>query len=193
MYFLIAIGIWISILFQIKKDKLEHKKVNDKTQQWFNNSKIEFDKFIEEYVAPDSLVDYAERTIYSNSDAAKIIKRRIQTEAGINATHDMAIRAILAQYGKIIKKTAYGGIRTTTYGKEALKIERKFMIWYNKELQQHGFKFPLLFVTWKDKLRLKSGDDTVVTLIDDCDEIISGIYFWEPIKAFATGLDGIII
>lgn len=193
LYFLIAIGIWIYILYSIKKDKREHEKVSRNTQQWFDSSKENFDNFIERYIAPDSMIDYAEHAVYSDSEIAKNIKERIKTEIGLRATDDMAIRAILAQYGKIVKKTAYGGIRTSIYGRERMGFERKFMIWYDKELQAHGFDFPLLFVTWNNKLRLKSGDDTVAVPVNQCEEIVSGIYFWEPIKAFASGLDNVVV
>lgn len=192
MYFLLAIGIWIYIITIINNDKRNHKKVSEQTQKWFDDAKLEFDTFLKKYVADDSLVDFIEHEVYTDSDVAKNMKERIYKETSIKATDDMTIRALLAKDCKVLRKTAYGGIRTNINGKKEMERERRFIVWYDNELRSCGFPYPILFVPWNQKVNLKSGDDSASLTLIECTDVTSGIYFWSPIKAFATGLDSIV-
>ena len=192
MYFLLAIGIWVYIIIAINNDKRRHRKISEQTQKWFNDAKMDFDTFLRKYVADDSLVNFIEHEVYTDSDVAKNMKERIYKETSIKATDDMTIRALLAKDCKILRKTAYGGIRTNTNGKKEMERERRFIMWYDNELRSYGFPYPILFVPWNKKVNLKAGDDSVSLELIECTDVTSGVYFWSPIKAFATGLDSIV-
>lgn len=73
-----------------------------------------------------------------------------------------------------------------------MKIERRFLTWYDKELRLHGFPYKLLFAPWHKKTEFRAGDITVAIPVSEHPEITSGVYFWEPIRAFASGGENII-
>lgn len=192
MYFLLAVALWIYIAYILKSGKSRREKSQKERKEWFDKASEDHDKFVELYSASDELLSSVQHLTYSNEDEATEMRYRIESETGIKSTSDMAIRALLAQNCKIPRTTAYSGLRSSPYGEKDMETERRFLIWYDKELRLHGFPYKLLFAPWHKKTEFRAGDTTVAIPVSKCPEITSGVYFWEPIRAFASCGDSII-
>lgn len=192
MYFLMAVALWICIVCIFKYDKSQHKKSQKAKSEWFDKAQIEHSKFMELYAASDELLSQTQQLVYLDNFEVSAMRDRIGYEAGVNTTSDMIVRALLAQNCKIPKASAYSGIRSSTCGQTDMELERKFLIWYDNELRLRGFPYELMFVARNDKIKFRAGDISVATPMSAQPEITSGIYFWEPIRAFASGGENII-
>lgn len=192
MYFLLALALWGCIVYILKRDKFLREKSQNERKAWFEKANEDHDKFIELYSASKRRLSAVQHLVYSNAAVSMAMNYRIENEAGVKPTDDMAIRALLAQGCKMPNSTAYSGFRSSPCGKTDMEIERKFLMWYDKELRIHGFPYKLLFVPWHKKDKFKSGDITVAVPVTENPEITSGVYFWEPIRAFASGGDNIV-
>lgn len=116
------------------------------------------------------------------------IQNRIKNEAKIDIVADDMVRlGILAQDGKIPKQEAMFGFRS--FGlwdyeeKERWKIQRKFMVWYDKELGLNGIKEPLLFVSGVYESKVKLNMNLAVP-VSVATEVVGGKYFWEPMRLY---------
>lgn len=147
---------------------------------------------MELYAASDELLSQTQQLVYSDNSDVCAMRNRIGCEAGVNPTSDMIVRALLAQKCKMPKVSAYSGLRSSPCGQIDMELERRFLIWYDNELRLRGFPYELLFVTWDNKIKFRSGDTSVATPVLEQPEVTSGIYFWEPIRAFASGGENII-
>lgn len=154
---------------------------------------MDHDKFVELYAASDELLNSVQCVVYSNNEEARDIRYRMESEAGIKSTSDMAIMALLAQNCKIMKNSAYSGFRSSPCGEKDMEIERRFLSWYDKELRLHGFQYKLLFAPWHKKTEFRAGDITVAIPVSERPEITNGTYFWEPIRAFASCGKSVVI
>lgn len=192
MYFLLAVALWVCIAYILKSGKVRREKSQKERKEWFDKASKDHDRFIELYSASDEQLSAVQHLTYSNNDEAMIMRYRIESEAGVKSTADMTIRALLAQDCKIPKTTAYSGFRSSPCGEMDMKIERRFLTWYDKELRLHGFPYKLLFAPWHKKTEFRAGDITVAIPVSEHPEITSGVYFWEPIRAFASGGENII-
>lgn len=192
MYFLLAVALWVCIAYILKSEKSRRNKSQRERREWFDKANNDHDRFVEVYSAPNELVSAAQHLVYSNDEEAMMMRYRIEIEAGIKSTADMTIRALLAQDCKMPITTAYSGFRSSPCGEKDMKIERKFLTWYDKELRLRGFPYKLLFAPWHKKTEFRAGDITVAIPVSERPEITSGVYFWEPIRAFASGGDNVI-
>lgn len=192
MYFLLAVALWVCIAYILKSGKSSHEKSQRARQEWFDKAKADHDKFVEAYAAPDELLAQVQHAVYSNDDEAQAMRYRIESETGVKATSDMTVRALLAQNCKMSRNTAYSGFCSSPCGEKNMEIERRFLTWYDKELRLHGFQYKLLFAPWHKKTEFRAGDITVATPISERPEITSGVYFWEPIRAFASCGESVI-
>lgn len=192
MYFLLAVALWGCIAYIFIRDKSRAKKSRRTQSERFDKANKEHDKFIELYTVSDEVLSQTQHLVYSNNKEACIMRNRIESEAGIKSTSDMTVRALLAQNCKMSRNSAYSGFSTSPYGRADMEIERKFLIWYDKELRLCGFPYKLLFVPWYKETDLKAGDITVAVPVSECSEITSGVYFWEPIRAFTLGGECVI-
>lgn len=192
MYFLIAVALWICIACIFRHEKLQHKKSQKNKSEWFDKAQTEHNEFMELYAASDELLSQTQQLVYSDNSDVCAMRNRIGCEAGVNPTSDMIVRALLAQKCKMPKVSAYSGLRSSPCGQIDMELERRFLIWYDNELRLRGFPYELLFVTWDNKIKFRSGDTSVATPVLEQPEVTSGIYFWEPIRAFASGGENII-
>ena len=175
MYFLLAVALWVCIAYILKSGKLRHEKSQKAQREWFDKAREDHDRFIELYAASDELLSQTRHLVYSNDDEAQAMRYRIEREAGIKSTSDMTVRALLAQSCKM-----------------SVEIERSFLTWYDKELRLHGFPYKLLFTPWHKKTEFRAGDMTAAIPVSERPEITSGVYFWEPIRAFASCGENVI-
>lgn len=136
------------------------------------------------------------------NDAYVEMKERIKREAGITAIKsEMIHMGLVAQYAKIPMAYAYRGIPSARLGRyvEAQEIEdeKKFMIWYDKELRAHGFPYPLLFVHFWHRKEVQKNINVAVPVanaplpisrgdIPPITNVCGGFYFWEPQKINIT-------
>lgn len=192
MYFLLAVALWICVAYILKSGKSQREKSQKAQSEWFDKAQKEHSRFMELYTASDELLSKTQHLVYSSNDEACIMCRRIECEAGVNPTSDMTVRALLAQNCKMPKASAYSGLRSSPCGQIDMEIERKFLIWYDKELRINGFPHKLLFTPWNKKTELRAGDISVAVPVSEHPEMTSGVYFWEPIRAFASGGENII-
>lgn len=192
MYFLLAVALWVCIAYILKSGKSRREKSQKERREWFDKASKDHDSFVELYSASDELLSAARHSVYSNDEEAKTMRYRIESEAGIKSTADMAIRALLAQQCKMSRTTTYSGFRSSPCGEKDMEIERRFLTWYDKELRLHGFPYQLLFAPWHKKTEFRAGDITVAIPVSERPEITSGVYFWEPIRAFASGGENIV-
>ena len=92
---------------------------------------------------------------------------------------------LVAQKTKIPEEIATEGMYSRgVWGVEEIqkwKAERKFMIWYDNELQKNGIHKKMLFVSGPDSwnVKLKPHLAKPVAL---CTELIGGYYFRMPIR-----------
>lgn len=192
MYFLLAVALWVCIAYILKNGKSRREKSQKERREWFDKASKDHDSFVELYSAPDEMLSAVQHSVYSNNEEAKMMRYRIEGEVGIKSTADMAILALLAKKCKIPRTTAYSGFRSSPCGEKDMEIERRFLSWYDKELLLHGFPYQLLFVPWHKKIEFRAGDITVAIPVSERPEIASGVYFWEPIRAFASGGENIV-
>lgn len=192
MYLLLALGLWIYVIARFRKEKVDRSKSSEEHTVRFAAEKNDHDMFLESYAAPDDMEEQARAKVYRNDQDAQFMRDMISSEAGIIPTADMLVRALLAQHGKISKKAAYSGFRTSPSGMKSMEEERKFLVWYDKELRAHGVGYKLLFTTWNDNTKLKAGDLSVAKWVAENNVVTSGVYFWEPIRGFVGAGDSVI-
>ena len=111
---------------------------------------------------------------------------RIITEAKVTSVSpDMIVMGLLAQKGKIPKRIAEKGIHSRGVWdyeeKLQWKEQRKFLLWYDRELGKNGIKEPLLFVNGVNEHNVRFNMSSVHP-IANCTEMIGGRYFWEPMR-----------
>ena len=90
------------------------------------------------------------RYFFPRSEEYTKIEERIKNEAGIKPSTDMVVMGVAAQKCKIPEKYIFlnNGIATAYRSykqQESLVTERKFFVWYDKELRAHGFPYVLMF------------------------------------------------
>ena len=186
MYLILALGLLIYIM-AVRGNEKANKKINDKEFRERQDAKYHaHDMFLKTYAASEELAEQMHDKAYSDDDDVLLIRDRISSEANVYPTYDMIILALIAQYGKIPKTAAYFGFQTLPYGMRCLEEERRFLVWYDKELRSHGVDHKLLFATRDCHYGLTEGE-----WVAECDTMATGVYFWEPIRVFAGSGDTI--
>ncbi len=119
-------------------------------------------------------------------DSIDKIKQRILNEANITSvSDDMIIMGLLAQKGKIPKRIAQNGIRS--YGiwdydeQQRWTVQRRFMIWYDKELRRNGLNEPMLFVDGVNE-HMVHQNIGLANPITTTSRMVGGRYFWASMR-----------
>lgn len=187
MYFLLAVGMWIYIIYVYSRDKNKQKKSRKFQNEWAAKAIKDHEEFFERYSASEELQSKTYSEVFANSERVQRIRERIETDIAIVPTAEMLVLALLSSERKIPRNIAYSGFRTTPESRSKLEIERSFLKWYDSELRSNGFKYKLLFVSWKQKTEFNAGDTSVSIPVTDNPEVTSGVYYWEPIRMFTSG------
>ena len=114
------------------------------------------------------------------------MRLRILSEANlVSISDDMVLMGLLAQKAKIPKSIAENGIRSCgvwDYAEQQRWAEqRRFMIWYDKELRCNGLQDPLLFVDGINETKVRHNIN-VASPVSATSHVISGRYFWAPMR-----------
>ncbi len=187
MYFLLAVGLWIYIIYVFNRDKNAKKRSEAIHAERSGKAIKDHEDFVEKYSAPEERVSETYSEVFSNSDRVQSVRNRMETDVNIHPTADMLALALLSSECKMPRNVAYSGFRTIPEDKEDMQIERSFFKWYDNELLSNGFEYKLLFVPWARETTFKAGDLSVAIPAADNPEVTSGIYCWEPIRMFASG------
>lgn len=187
MYFLLAVGMWIYIIYVYSRDKNKQKKSRKHQNEWTSEAIKDHEEFFERYSASEELLSKIYSEMFANSERVQHVRKRIETDIAITPTAEMLVLALLSSECKMPSNIAYSGFRTTPESRSKMEIERSFLKWYDNELRSKGFKYKLLFVSWKQKTEFKAGDTSVSIPVADNPEVTSGVYYWEPIRMFTSG------
>ena len=163
-------------------EKSQTRKADAQNQEVINALNRDFDTWIRRVT--NEKLEYEIQ--FTSNSTINAIHDRIVTEAKIEAvTPDMIIMGLLAQHGKIPKRIAERGIHSHGIWDYAEKLrwqeQRKFMLWYDKELGAHGIEEPLLFVDGVNEHSARF-NTSLATPISEGTKMIGGRYFWEPMR-----------
>ena len=163
-------------------EKSQSRKADARNQEIINTLNRDFDTWI--HRVTNEKLEYEIQ--FTSDSTINVIYNRIVTEAKIESvTPDMIIMGLLAQHGKIPKKIAERGIHSHGIWDYAEKLrwqeQRKFLLWYDKELQSHGINEPLMFVDGVNEHSVRS-NISVATPISEGTKMIGGRYFWTPMR-----------
>lgn len=189
IWFFVAVIMFIILGVKIHGEKVTHKKNEEEFKKQWDEANKDREAFQQEYAASYELeAEMRKKSIQIDSDTLEL-RKRIVAEAGIKPTDDMIFYALLAQKGKLSQEESYGGFNTTMGPSEYeaprpyMIIERKFMIWYDKELRNHGMKHKLLFLKEDDKMAFYGGAKyELAKWVGDDPDIMMGKYFWTPLR-----------
>lgn len=184
MYFLLAVGMWIYIIYVYSRDKNKQKKSRKHQKEWAAKAIKDHEEFFERYSASEELLSKTYSEVFANSERVRHVRKRIETDIAITPTAEMLVLALLSSECKMPSDIAYSGFRHIPEGKSKMQVERSFFKWYDNELRSNGFEYKLLFVSWKQKIEFLAGDTSVSIPVADNPEVTSGIYYWEPIRMF---------
>lgn len=187
MYFLLAVGMWIYVIYVYRRDKNRKEKSCKFQTEWVARATKDHEEFIKRYSASDELLSQTRSEVFANSEKVQNVRKRIETDVAIYPTAEMLVLALLSSECKMPKDVAYSGFRTIPENRSKMQIERSFFEWYDKELRSNGFGYKLLFVSWEQKTAFKAGDTSASIPVTDNLEVTSGIYYWEPIRMFTSG------
>ena len=163
-------------------EKSQSRKSDARNQEIINALNRDFDTWIRRVT--NEKLEYEIQNA-SDSTIAEIYNRIINEAKVDSVTPDMIIMGLLAQHGKIPKKIADRGIHSRGVWDYAEKLcwqeQRKFLLWYDKELGAHGIEEPLLFVDGVNEHYARY-NISLATPISEATKMIGGRYFWEPMR-----------
>ena len=169
---------------RIHNEKSNSKKVDERNQKLINELNEDMHCWIRKVV--DEKAEYE----MQNADNKTIqdMQSRIMNEATVTSvTSEMILMGLLAQQGKIPKGIAESGIRSRGVWDYAEKLrwkeQRRFMLWYDKELRKHGITEPLLFVDGINEHSVYFNMD-LARPVTESSQMIGGRYFWKPMRKF---------
>lgn len=121
-----------------------------------------------------------------SDDEIERMKLRILNEVHLDTVSpEMIIMGLLAQKAKIPKKIAEHGIYSRgiwDYAEQQRWAEqRRFMIWYDKELRHNGLQEPLLFVDGVNANAVRHNIN-LASPVTATSRVIGGRYFWAPMR-----------
>ena len=200
MYLLLALGLLIYIMV-VRGTEKSNKKTSDREFKERNESQQhDFDIFFKTYVAPDDMEEHIRNKVFSDDHDVQLMRDRILSEANVNATYDMLILALLAQECKISRRFIWGGFDTTAKSnscenpKPYAEVERRFMIWYDKELRKHGMQEELLFVPdsidsrpHSGVFRFAAGYHDIAKPVVEAGDVVRGRYMWFSMRGKCLG------
>lgn len=122
-----------------------------------------------------------------SDDEIEKMAQRIINEACIETiTPEMVVMGLLAQKAKIPKNVADYGVRSRgvwDYAEQQMWTEqRRFMLWYDKELRRNGLQEPMLFVDGVNEVNVRHNIN-VANPITNTSRMVGGRYFWKPMRA----------
>lgn len=156
---LAAIGITLYLLSRIGFEN--HSIAANKAR--YEKQEREFEDFCNKYSATMEEAEEVQKMILSASPVLAPIKKELEEVTGIFPTHSMIKWGYLAKQGKVMPRELFSSqletVLTTdhdtwywqsrwkdNYTEQELREARpKFLKWYDKELQAHGMKYPLMF------------------------------------------------
>lgn len=120
------------------------------------------------------------------TEDAERMRQRILDEAKlISVSDDMVLMGLLAQKAKIPRSIAENGIHSRgvwDYAEQQSWTEqRRFMVWYDKELRRNGLQEPLLFVGGVNENKVRQ-NISLASPVTATSNMISGRYFWAPMR-----------
>ena len=163
-------------------EKKAMKKADERNRQLIDTLMSDHDKWMKKVV--DDKAEYELKN--ATDEEISNVNNRILTEAKIEeVTPQMILMGLLAQKGKIPKNVADSGIRSRgvwDYAEQLQwKEQRKFLLWYDRELGKNGIQEPLLFVEGSNEHTVFQ-DIRVACPITETNKMIGGRYFWEPMR-----------
>lgn len=163
-------------------EKQQMKKADERNRQLIDNLHTDYDNWMRKVV--DDKLEYE----LSNSADEEIcnMQNRILNEARVSeVTSEMILMGLLAQKGKIPKNIADKGIRSRGIWdypeQQKWQEQRKFMLWYDRELGKNGIKEPLLFVDGTNE-HMVFQNIRLACPVTETTKMIGGRYFWEPMR-----------
>lgn len=158
-------------LLAIRADDKRKKKAADREyEETYGKRRKIFYDFYRRFAAEEFQFQEAKNQIISSEPEAKEMRKRLAEEAGIDyPSDDMLLLALLAQLCKIPSARIHNGgfsrcslATTHVTNAEYNDLQWKFLLWYDRELQNHGFPYRLVVLFTTEELkRFHEGDPTL--------------------------------
>lgn len=126
MYFLLAVGMWIYIIYVYSRDKNKQKKSRKHQKEWAAKAIKDHEEFFERYSASEELLSKTYSEVFANSERVRHVRKRIETDIAITPTAEMLVLALLSSECKMPSDIAYSGFRHIPEGKSKMQVERSF-------------------------------------------------------------------
>lgn len=167
---------------KLANEKHKLKEADKQTQSFINELQSDNERWIRNVV--DSKLEYDISKL--SDDEIERMKLRILNEAQLDSiTPEMIVMGLLAQKAKIPKKIAEQGIHSRgvwDYAEQQRWAEqRRFMIWYDRELRRNGLQEPLLFVDGVNENKVRHNIN-LANPVTATSRVIGGRYFWAPMR-----------
>lgn len=167
---------------KLANEKHKSKKADERTQELISNLHRDNEQWLRQVV--DVKLEYDIGNL-SNEQFEKM-RTRILNEAKVETvTDNMVFMGLLAQKAKIPKSVAEEGIRSRgvwDYAEQQKWAEqRRFILWYDKELRRNGLKEPMLFVDGVNSNKVFNNIN-VASPVTSTSKMIGGRYFWAPMR-----------
>lgn len=181
--FFIALFGGIYYSFKIVNENHKIKEADKRAQRFIDELQQDNERWIGCVV--DSELEYTIRSKLYGDDIENM-KSRILNEAQLSYVYpDMVVMGLMAQKAKIPKRIAEYGIGSRgvwDYAEQQRWADqRRFMIWYDKELRRNGLREPLLFVDGVNGPKVRQ-NISVASPVTDTSRVIGGKYFWAPMR-----------
>ena len=172
------------LLGKCSSEKIAHKATEAETKKWIEEMQTDFDEWIGRVT--NEKIEYEVKRL--SPEVFEKMRIKIQEEAGVTVvSREMVIMGLMAGCGKIPKSIASHGIHSRGVWDYEEKLrwseQRRFMLWYDEALQEHGIKEPLLFVDGVRAIDVRR-DISVAHPISEGSEMIGGRYFWYPMRQY---------
>ena len=167
---------------RIVSEKQELKEADKRGQSFVNELRSDYEQWFDKVV--DIKLEYDVKNL--PFEEKEKMRMRILNESKVNnVTNDMIFAGLLAQKAKIPKKFVENGIFSFGIGNYTEQLrwaeQRRFMIWYDKELGRNGLQEPLLFVDGINLSKVRH-NIRVAKPVTETSKVIGGIYFWAPMR-----------
>lgn len=158
------------------------KEADERNRKQIDTLKTDYENWMRKVVNDKYEYDLQ----YATDEEIYNMQNRILNEARVNeVTPEMIIMGLLAQKGKIPKRIAENGIHSRgiwDYAEQQQwKEQRKFLLWYDRELGKNGIQEPLLFVDGVNENSVRHHIN-LARPITETSKMIGGRYFWEPMR-----------
>lgn len=167
---------------KLANEKHKSKEADKRTQELINDLHRDNERWLR------SVVDIKLEYDVNNLPVEEIekMRMRILNEAKVETvTDDMVFMGLLAQKAKIPKSIAEVGIRSRgvwDYAEQQKWSEqRRFILWYDKELRNNGLQEPMLFVDGVNANNVFHNINAA-SPVTSTSRMIGGRYFWAPMR-----------